>query len=35
MQAIIESQQDPMAMLKYQDDPDVKMVRRALKAKKP
>lgn len=27
MQAIMEAQQDPMAMLKYQDDPDVKMVR--------
>ncbi len=27
MQAIMESQQNPMAIMKYQDDPDVMMVR--------
>ena len=35
MQAIMEAQQDPMAMLKYQDDPDVKMVRAALSDNNP
>ena len=33
MQAIMEAQQNPMAMAKYQDDPDVKMVRAAQKRK--
>lgn len=32
MQAIMEAQQNPMAIMKYQDDPDVKMVRPALNA---
>jgi hypothetical protein len=27
MQAIMESQQNPMAIMKYQDDPDVMMAR--------
>ena len=35
MQAILEAQQDPMAMLKYQDDPDVKMVRTVLNGQNP